>query len=41
VKEVAQQLGRSYKAIESLLSRARKALREALAEIDAEESDGG
>ena len=40
VGEIADDLGRSYKAAESLLSRARGSLREALARADQESSDG-
>lgn len=40
VEEMAQLLGKSLKATESLLSRARQAFREALSRMETEESDG-
>ena len=40
VGEIADELGKSYKAAESLLSRARAKMREALALADQESSDG-
>jgi RNA polymerase sigma-70 factor (ECF subfamily) len=40
VEEMAQLLGKSLKATESLLSRARKAFREALSRMETEEGNG-